>query len=171
MANVDFPHGFPIVDSLDGRPAYARIYAKASGDSKALGFNDLVDILAAGTDIERSAAGGPFVGVNMTFGAASTATNHVVEILTGASICEAQTDGSLVTADTGLNADVIADAAPNANTNISVQELDAATEASTATLDFRLLRLAPYVGNASGTNSRWFCICNDLRISDLKDGI
>ena len=171
MANLDNPHGFPYVDSLDGRPAYHRIYAKAVGDSKALGFNDLVDILAAGTDIDRQAAGGPFTGVNESFGAASTATNHNVAILTPASVCEAQTDGSLVTADTGLNADVIADVAPNGTTDISAQEIDSATEANTSTLDFRLLRLAPYVGNESGTNSRWFCICNDLRISDLKAGI
>lgn len=171
MANVDNPHGFPVVDSLDGRPAYTRNYLKASGDTKALGFNDLVDALTAGTDIERRAAGGPFLGVNMSFGAASTATTHLVEILTPASICEAQTDASLVTADTGLIADVIADVAPNSTTSISAQEIDSATEVVTGTLDFRLLRIAPYVGNASGTNSRWFCLCNDLRISDLKAGI
>lgn len=171
MANVDFPHGYPVVGSLDGRPTYTRNYAKASGDADPIGFNDLVDIVAAGTDVERIGAGGPFTGVSLSFGAASTATTHQVEILTPATICEAQTSGSLVTADTGLNANAMTDVAPNTTTNISAQEIDADTEANTSTLDFRLLRLAPYTDNASGTNSRWFVICNDCRISDLKAGI
>ena len=159
------------MDSLDGRPTATRTYAKAVGDSKALGFNDLVDVLAAGTDIDRQAAGGPFTGVNQSFGAASTATVHNVAIFTPATIVEAQADASLVTADEGLNADVVSDIAPNSTTNISAQEIDAATEANTSTLDMRLYRLAKYVGNESGTNSRWFCVCNDIRISDLKAGI
>jgi hypothetical protein len=171
MANVDNPHGYPIVGSLDGRPAYTRNYAKASGDGDAIGFNDLVDLVAAGTDVERIGAGGPFLGVSHSFGAASTATTHLIGILTPASICEAQTDLSLVTADTGLIANAMTDVAPNTTTNISAQEIDSATEVVTGTLDFRLLRLAPYVGNASGTNSRWFVLCNDVRISDLKAGI
>jgi len=107
----------------------------------------------------------------MSYGAASTASTHLVEIFTPATIAEAQTDLSLVTADTGLNANAMADVAPNTTTFISNQEIDSTTEAVTSTLDFRLLRLAPYVGNASGTNSRWFVLCNDCRISDLKAGI
>lgn len=171
MANVDNPHGFPVVDALDGRPAFYRDYSKASGDTKALGFNDLVDVLAAGTDVDRQAAGGPFTGVNMSFGAASTATTHSVAVITPATILEAQASGSLVTADTGLNADVVADIAPNSTTNISNQEIDADTEANTSTLDMRLLRLNPRVGNESGTNSSWFVLCNDVRMADLKAGI
>lgn len=170
MANVDNPHGFPVVGSLDGRPSYTRNYSKAVGDGDAIGFNDLVDAVAAGTDVERIGAGGPFLGVSLAFGAASTATVHPIAIFTASTICEAQTDLSLVTADTGLNADVMTDVAPNATTSISAQELNSATEATTSTLDFNLLRLAPYIDNASGTNSRWLCVPNDIRRSDLKAG-
>lgn len=171
MPNLDFPRGFPIVSSLVGGPPYTRAYTKVVGDTKALGFGDLVILEADGVSVARKAAGGPFAGVCLNFGAASTATTHLVSILTPASICMAQTDGSLVTADTALNADVVADVAPNTITGISAQEIDSATEAATNTLDVRLLRLAPYVGNASGTNSAWLCIINDCQISNLTAGI
>ncbi len=148
-----------------------RNVAKAVGDSKALGYNDLVQQLAAGTDVERKAAGGPFLGINHSFGVASTATTHLISILTSATVLDAQTDLSLVTADQFLNADVMADVAPNSDTNISNQEIDSTTEANTSTLDMRLIRLAPYIGNASGTNAVFFCLCNDIAWSDLKAGI
>ncbi len=171
MANVDSPHGYPVVESLDGRPAYVQNYAKAVGDADPIGFNDLVDVVAAGTDVERIGAGGPFLGVSLAHGAASTATTHPIEIFTPATICDAQTDLSLVTADTGLNADALTDVAPNTTTLISNQEINSVGEAATSTLDFNLFRLAPYIGNVSGTNSRWLVICNDVRRGDLKAGI
>src|SRR3990167_4571777 len=82
---------------------------------------------------------------------------------------EAQTNTSLAAADTGLNADVVV-AARNATTGISNMEINGDSEATTATLDLRLLRLAPYVGNAAWTNARWFVLCNDVAQEDLKAG-
>ena len=135
-----------------------------------MGFNDLVDAAAAGTTFEQGVAGGPFLGLSQAYSAASTAATHPIEILHFDNIVEGQTDLSLVTADTGLKADVVV-AAANATTGLSQMEINSATEATTATLDLFLLRLAPYVGNASGTNSRWFCNVHDLRISTVVAGI
>ena len=169
MANQDSPHGFPSVASLNGRPGYFRNYAKAVGYGTAVGYNDLVDSAASGIDIERGAAGGPFLGISYAYSAASTAATHPVEILHFDNIVEGQTDGSLVAADTGLKADIVV-AAANATTGISAMEIDASTEAATATLDLYLLRLAPYADNAAGTNSRWFCNVHDLRLSTVVAG-
>ena len=170
MANVDNPHGFPSAGSLDGRPGYFRNYDHIATDAVAIGFNDLVERTAAGTDVVQASAGGPFLGISLANGTASTLYTVPVEILTAATIVEGQTDLSLVTADTGLNADVLV-AARNATTGISNMEINSATEATTSTLDLRLLRLNPAVGNASGTNSSWFCIVNDVGIGDLKAGV
>ena len=170
MANSDNPHGFVSVGSLDGRPGYFRNYNHVASDIVAIGFNDLVERAAAGTDVVQASAGGPFLGISHANGAVSTLYTVPVEIVTPALIVEGQTDGSLVTADTGLNANVIV-AARNATTGVSNMEINSASEDTTSTLDLRLLTLAPYVGNASGTNSRWFCIVNDAAIGDLKAGV
>ena len=170
MANVDFPHGFPSVGSLDGRPGYFRNYDHAAADATAIGFNDLVERAAAGTTCVQASAGGPFLGISNANGAVSTLYTVPVEILTAATIVEGQTDLSLAAADVGLNADVLV-AARNADTGISNMEVNSATEATTNTLDLRLLRLAPYTDNAAGTNSRLFCIVNDVGIGDLKAGV
>ena len=170
MANDDFPHGFPSVGNLSGRPGYFRNYDHAATDATAIGFNDLVERAAAGTTCVQASAGGPFLGISHANGAASTLYTVPVEIVSPSLVIEGQTDLSLVTADTGLNASVLV-AARNATTGISNMEIDSTTEATTSTLDVRLLRLAPYVDNASGTNSRWFCLVNDNAISDLKAGV
>ena len=173
MANQDWPHGFIPVGSIDGSnsPGYIRPYTKASGYGEPLGKYDPVVIAASGVDVERYTAAATIVGVNFTYAAASIASTHDVMILNESSIIEGQTDGSLVAADTGLNANFITSADCNATTGISIAEIDAATEATTSTLDLHLLRLAPYVGNAAGTNSRWFCVPNNLRFVNKVVGI
>ena len=169
MANVDAPHGFISIGARDGRPGYFRNYDHAVGDTTAIGFNDLVQPVGTGVDAAQAVAGGPFLGISHANGAASTLYVVPVELITSDLVMEAQTNTSLAAADTGLNADVVV-AARNATTGISNMEINGDSEATTATLDLRLLRLAPYVGNAAGTNSRWFVLCNDVAQEDLKAG-
>ena len=169
MANVDAPHGFISIGARDGRPGYFRNFNHAVADTTAIGFNDLVQPTAAGVDAAQAVAGGPVLGISHANGAASTLYVVPVELITSDLVMEAQTNTSLAAADTGLNADVVV-AARNATTGISNMEINGDSEATTATLDLRLLRLAPYVGNAAGTNSRWFVLCNDVAQEDLKAG-
>lgn len=162
MANRDWPHGFiPVGSQTGGEAGYIRNYNKVVGMSTAIGRFDLVDPQASGVDVAQAAAGGPYLGVSLNYGAASSATTHNVLILRPDSIIEGQTDGSLATADANLNANFVV-AAASTTTGLSQMEINAATEDTTSTLDLHLLRLAPYIDNVTGTNSRWFCVPNRL---------
>ncbi|MGH9969974.1 MAG: hypothetical protein ACREBG_19570 [Pyrinomonadaceae bacterium] len=171
MANDDAPHGFVYVSQLDGGDAQIREYVKAAADATLLGRFDLVDVTGAQDVVARAAAGGPFVGSTLASGAASTLTNQPTIIASQRSVFEAQEDsvgGAIAAASEQLNADVVVAAATN---GLSQMEVDSSTAATTATLDSRLLAIAPYVGNAQGTNARWFVLLNDLRYGDLKAGV
>ena len=153
---------------LDGGDAQIREYVKAAADATLLGRFDLVDITGAADTVARSAAGGPFVGSTLAAGAASTLTNQPTLIASQRTVFEAQENGNTGAASEGLNADVVVAAAVN---GLSQMQINSATAATTATLDSRLLAIAPYVGNAAGTNARWFVLLNDLRYGDLKAGV
>ena len=174
MANVDRPHGFPPVDAWDGSNFPTRTMIKALADTTAVGIGDLVDISGAADTIVQGALGGPFVGVAMSFGAASTLTTHPVIRLTAGTILEGQDDGDtnlIAAAGEGLNASIVV-AAANSTTGLSGMEIDSSTEANTSTLDLNLLRPAPRVGNTVGSSfADWFVRVNDLRWSDLKAGL
>lgn len=170
---MDWPHGFIPVGSLDGSnsPGYIQKLNKLSTYGEPLGKFDPVTNAATGIDIERYTATSPIIGINLNYAAASVASTHDVVILNESSIIEGQTDVSLVAADTWLNANFITAADCNATTGISIAEVDGGTEATTSSLDLHLLRLAPYIGNAAGTNSRWFCTSNNLRFVNKVVGI
>src|SRR3990167_10577984 len=99
MANVDSPHGFISIGARDGRPGYFRNYNHVAADTVAIGFNDLVQTVAAGTDVAQAVAGGPFLGISHANGAVSTLYTVPTELITSGLIMEAQTDTSLATAD------------------------------------------------------------------------
>ena len=173
MANVDHPYGFPPTDSIGGGAFYTQNYDKLVGYATALGIFDLVDVVSTGDDVNQGAAGGPFIGVGLMYSAASTAATIPVIVLTPQTLCHAQEDGvggAIAAADETLNADVIV-AAANATTGESQMEIDSNTAATTSTLDLRLQRLHPAVGNAQGANARYLLFVNDLRIGDLKAAV
>ena len=171
MANVDNPHGFNPSGNLHGGEPVIRIYEKDVSDTVVLGVNDLVNVDGSLNGVARAAAGGPFLGATLAFGAASTLTDQPVSIASSFSLYEAQEDGNIGTAAEALNADIVV-ANANTTTGIAQSEINSATEATTNTLDVKLYKVAPYVDN-DGTASlaRWIVTLNDILFSDLKAGV
>ena len=173
MANVDAPFGFLPVEDEGGGGFYTRTYIKAAADATAVGINDLVDPTGAADTIAQAVAGGPFMGVSRSYGAASTLTSHPVIKLTASMVLVAQEDsdgGAIAAASEALNTDPIV-AAASATTGLSAMEIDSSTAATTSTLGARLLRLYPSPDNAQGNQARWLVKIQDLREFDLKAGI
>jgi hypothetical protein len=171
--NEDRPFGFLPARHYAGGAEVGRVWIKAAADAVVLGIGDLVNRTSAVDTVARSAAGGPFLGASLNFGAASTLTNHFVPYADARTVFVAQEDsdgGAIAAASEGLNATIIvADA--NTTTGLAQSEIDSSTVATTSTLDVRLLEIAPYANNAQGTNARWFVYINDLSEFDLKAGI
>lgn len=174
MANANAPFGFRWVYDYNGGEPYIRRFVKPASDANAIGRGDLVDITGAAGTVARGVAGGSFVGISLSFGAASKNTVHDVQILSERSVCIAQEDsvGGAIPADNeGLNANIIV-AAPNTQTGLSQMQIDSSTAAALNTLDLRLLQPLPRVGNTVGLNNAiWAVLVNDLRLADQKAGI
>ena len=171
MANVDNPHGFHPIGDLHGGEPVIRNYEKDASDTVVLGVNDLVNIDGSLNGVARAAAGGPFLGATLAFGAASTLTDQPVSIASSHSLYEAQENVNIGTAAEGLNANITV-ANANTTTGIAQSEIDSATETTTSTLDVKIYQVAPYVDN-DGTASfaRFFVTLNDILFSDLKAGV
>ena len=170
MANVDYPHGFRPVRHISGVPFQLEAFTKAASYGTALFIGDAVNQVADSTLETNGTPGTTLIsGVCMNYGALSTLTDHLV-IADPFVIFEAQTDGSLVTADQGLNANILYGAG-STTTHISAYEINSATEDTTSTLDVKLLRLSPIHGNASGTNSVWEVQWNNHRRLAASAGV
>lgn len=149
MANRDNPHGFrPLMRSLSGGPGASLMGAhKLVGYGTALFIHDCITRVASGTKLTQaiSAAITPgttvIAGVNMTYGAVSTATDHLICPAAGYQVFEAQdnkdTDGIGV-ADLNKNFNVEMNAG-NATTKISGHEIDESTINTTNTLDGKIV--------------------------------
>jgi hypothetical protein len=149
MANRDNPHGFrPLMRTLSGGPGAAMLGAhKLVGYGTALYIHDLITRVASGTKytsaISAAITPGTTVisGVNMTYGAASTATDHQIIPAAGYQVFEAQdnksTDGIGV-ADINKNANAELNAG-NTVTKISGHEINESTIAVTNTLDLKIV--------------------------------
>lgn len=176
MANADNAFGFLPVHRLDGLPSVARVYQKAAADGTALGIGDLVNITGVRNIVTQGAAGGPFLGTNLAYGAASTLTDQPIIICDKDTVLVAQEDGdggAMGTAAEGLNVDVIV-AAASTLTGRSQMEIDSSTANTTPdyTLDLLLYKVAPYPDNdGTLTNARWFVVINDSTMADLKAGV
>ena len=171
MANVDNPNGFDPIGNLNGGEPVIRIYEKDASDTVLLGVNDLVNIDGSLNGVARAAAGGPFLGATLAFGAASTLSDQPVSIASSFSLYDAQESGNIGTAAEGLNANITV-ANANTTTGIAQSEIDSDTEANTSTLDVKLYKVAPYVDNdGTASFSRWFVTLNDILFSDLKAGV
>src|SRR5215217_3448237 len=111
MANVVNPHGLNVIGfGLNGgNPRFVTL-AKAVGYGTAIFRNDVVYRVADGSIETASATPGTTVpsGVSQNYGAASTATEHIVCVSPDA-LYEAQGDGSgtLDAVDLGLNANLV----------------------------------------------------------------
>lgn len=183
MANANRPSGFSPVAYLNGAKwsAGGNIYRVAAADANSFAIGDVVTLIA-GTDangipnITRATAGSPMVGVwqgGGSFakgGAYVDPTNLDTNVIPATKtkdyyglviddpnvIFEAQENGSVITSSlTHLNLNFVA-ANPATGVRVSAFQLDDTTLAATATLNFKILRLAQRVDNALGLNAKWW---------------
>ncbi len=175
MANVDNCHGLrPLMRTLAGGAPGLVCFKKAVGYGTALFLFDAINQVADGS-IEASATPGTtlYSGVNLIFGEALKATEHLVMADPNA-VFEAQGDdggaATLDEADRGLNANLVLTAG-NANTMISGHEIDASTKAVGATLDMKLLDKLAAVDNAYGAFSRFEIVFNKHRMNPAVAGL
>jgi len=167
VANPNNLFGFKPVSRESGGPFFTRQYGKAVGDATAIFMNDLV--LKAATSVpDPTGQGNPapgvtsaqnatpgtslYLGSNVNYGAASTATmQYVVDAIDAVFIAQVQTGLSVTTAaDAGKNADLLSGTG-NALTKQSTMGIAEASIATTAGLDFRIIRVSNISPNAEGS--------------------
>lgn len=146
MPNLNNPRGLsPVVKAMGGGPCTTNLYKKLVGTATVIYQNDCVRPLSSG-DITAGGTPGTdlWLGVALNYGAASTATDHLV-IDDPDAIFEAQDDGSssgVLEVDLRLNANLLFPSAIalNALLQISSHGINSSTKATTASLDVKLLR-------------------------------
>ncbi len=170
MANVNGPFGFMPTGSLSGGIIQTRVYKKAVGYGTAIFPGDIVGRANDGT-LDRELTPGTTLlqGVSMSWGAASTLTEHLV-IDSPLAVFLAQADGSLAEADMGLNAN-FAEGTGDAVLIRSKDVINSATEAVTATLDLHLIEKAKIVGNDYGAYVKLLVTLNQHRLANIAAGL
>lgn len=172
MANNNNPHGFrPLMRSTVGGPAHAVVDAhKVVGVATALFINDVVVLQGGGTkptaSIAPAAPGGVFYGVNLIYGAAATASDHVI-ILGEKQIFETQID-TVTMAQLEMNAALVAGAG-NATLHTSAHSANGV--AATNTLGLKLLGLYRSPDNAVGAFARVLVTFNKSAFADQTAGV
>ncbi|MCC7235594.1 MAG: hypothetical protein IT163_09845 [Bryobacterales bacterium] len=168
MANIDNPSGLTCLGKCTGGGhPQVDLFTKVVGYNKAIFPGDAVNQVADGS-IETSATPGTtlYSGVALNYGAALTATEHLV-IFTPDAVFEAQDDGdsdTMTAADIGLNANLILGAGVVATLK-SGHEIDTNTADVGAGLDVKLLRKANKPNNAWGANVRMEIAFNKQRFA------
>lgn len=175
MSNANNPHGFrPLGFCLGGGPPVLQSFAKAVGYATAIFPFDLVQRAADGS-IDTSITPGTTLisGVALDFGAASTATNHMV-IISPDAMFEAQDNAGgagILAVDLQLNANCIVSVAGNATSKLSGHQIADSTKATTSTLDLHLLQLLNVPENAFGPNARIEVVINKHRMNPGVAGV
>ena len=158
MANADKPNGFKPVRYLDGKP-YTGSFRKMLSPTDNLFIGDLVEPTATGRasgdgayqEVGRAETGDPIVGVVVGFEPNPTALGNLYHAASAVYavyvapieglVLEGQTNAvGLAAADVGLNVDFVV-AAGSTTTGASNFEVNDATEATTNTLDLRIIEL------------------------------
>ena len=192
MANVDIPRGFVPVSMLDGSPyvASVRHFSTAAGDGTLIGIGDPVELTGASQTVSgivypdcaraetADIIAGVCVGVvpetreSTIYRAASTLRILMVE--TGKDVLfelqEVSGGTALTVAAIGLNADfVVADA--STTTGLSGVELNNIGEATTNTLDVKLVGIVPREDNAIGEHCKWLVALNRSQWANQVAGV
>jgi len=182
MANADAPRGFRPVNALGHvTTGQLNLYYKDVLDGQALFVGDAVTTTGtAHTDehstpiVEQADADNPIRGIFMGVrkeNPDSPGTIHspaltadFVWILDDPYqlfiIQEDSDGGALAITDTGLNIDLIPGTG-SAVTGLSAMEIDSDASKGTASAQLRLLRIAPIINNALGTNAQWIVMLNE----------
>jgi len=192
MANANTPQGLRPVGNVPGAP-YAgsvRSYSVPSGDATAILIGDPVKLVGTGqtingevyADVARAATGdvilGSCVGVEMITRESTiyreASTQRIIKVADDPNaLFEAQENsgGTAFTAnDVGLNCNFIV-AAGSTVTGMSGVELDTSTEATTNTLDLKIVGLARRQDNAIGANAKWLVRINRHQYANQVAGV
>jgi hypothetical protein len=180
MANTNAPFGFrPTMRTLSGAAGAIVRAHKLVGYGTALFINDAVTHAAAGTKntiaIDAGITPGttPVLGVNLIYGALSTATDHII-VLADHAIFIVQGDGTgatfLVAASLSKNAN-IALTAGNTTLKLSKHSLSETSINTTNTLDLRVRGLYETPNNAVGQYAQVFVSFNNLVDANQIAGI
>ena len=154
MANVDNPHGFRPVRSINGGAGNAKVtYLTLAASNSAIGLGDAL-ILSSG-DVDIAAAATALVGIAAEAKAASSG-GKIAVWADPMQLFEAQTDDTYATAITaataiGMNADILATAPSGGK---SQMEIDESSVTTTATLQLKIVGLYLDPKNAWGKNER-----------------
>jgi hypothetical protein len=174
MPNIDNPNGLrPLMRTLAGGFATIESFAKAVGYGTAIFMWDAVARAADGS-IDKAITPGTtnYSGVALNYGAASTATDHLV-VTSPDALFVAQdnndTDG-LAAVDMGLNCNIELNSG-SSTTQVSGHELDESTAATTSSLDVKLLRKWDVPNNDYGSNCRVEIIFNKHRMAPGVAGV
>lgn len=181
MANPDTPFGLRAVRHVSGSPynGSANVYSTASGDATAIYVGDPVKLSGTSqiinretcADVDQAATGDVIVGVVVgVLPDTATSTKHreastVRRLLVADDpnllfeIQEVSGGTALTANDIGLNADFVV-AAGSTTTGFSGVELNNATEATTNTLDLKIVGLVNRADNAVGENAKWLVRIN-----------
>lgn len=171
MANSNNPFGFRPIIRAGGSPFAVTQYGKAAADANPIYMFDLVGHLTGGTpfplpenaayNLSRIQAGSQltpgtslFLGVSLTYGAASVGTVHPVTDEIDV-IYIAQCSGATsitTTAHAGLNANVLVTAG-SATTKQSAHQVNSAGIATTSSLDVKIQRISMITPNLEGANA------------------
>jgi hypothetical protein len=173
MANANFPHGLRPVNAANGQPytGAARVYSVPATDGTAIYIGDAVKLVGSSqiingspyADIAQAATGDVFVGAvvgvlpatrdSLTYRAASTQRLILVaddpDLLF--EIQQTNSGTALNAQDVGLNANINV-VAGSTVTGYSGTVLDNATEATTNTLDVKLVAIVDRPDNDIGSS-------------------
>lgn len=172
MANVNFAHGLrPLMRSIVGGPGAAAMRAhKIAGAGTALFINDVVQLGGSGTksglSIIAATAGSVALGVNLNYGAASTASDHLI-IPGQDQVFEAQID-TVAATTVNQNCQLVAGAG-DASTKLSKHSLN--NIATTNTHEFRCHKLWDSPDNAFGAYARVEVSFNQSQFADQIAGV
>jgi hypothetical protein len=181
MANPNAPFGFrPQMRSMAGGSAAVIAAHKLVGYGTALYINDVVTHAAAGTkptaciDAAITPGNTPVLGVNLVYGAVSTATDHIVVLADGGQVFVCQGDGTgatfLVAASISKTAN-LALTAGNSTLKLSKHSLSETSINTTNTLDLHVRKLFESPDNVLGQYARVEVTFNNLVGADQKAGL
>lgn len=192
MANSDVAKGLVPVMMADGSPYSAAIreYSTAAGDATAIFIGD--PVILSGTsqtidgviyaDVDQAATGDVIAGVvvgvkpvtrdSTIYRAAST--QRILRVETGPNVLfeiqEVSGGTALTAAAIGLNVDFVV-AAGSTTTGMSGVELNNATEATTNTLDLKLVGFVNRADNEVGEHAKWLVQINRSQWANQVAGI
>lgn len=191
MANPSIPNGAVPVRSLTGSyEGNVNLYSVPSSDATLIGIGDFVKLVGTAQtindvtypDVSRAATGDVMVGVctgvlpvtrdSTVYREASV--QRVIMVADDPQLLfemQESSGGTAFTAnDIGLNANFVV-ASASTTTGLSATTLDNSTEATTNTLDLKIVGLSNKQNNAVGASAKWIVKINRHQFANQIAGV